>query len=117
MPVFLLASPVAQWVNNLLSMQETEETSQYSNLGNPMDRGAWWALVHGVAKNLTQPKDLITTTKSFLLIFLILLYFSYFYNGHQFYFNLQYFDNEIIFQAEQHLCLHAFSLFNNILYP
>ena len=22
---------------------------QYSCLGNPMDRGAWWALVHGVA--------------------------------------------------------------------
>ena len=23
---------------------------QYSCLGNPMDRGAWWATVHGVAK-------------------------------------------------------------------
>ena len=23
---------------------------QYSDLGNPMDRGAWWATVHGVAK-------------------------------------------------------------------
>jgi len=23
---------------------------QYSCLGNPMDRGAWWAIVHGVAK-------------------------------------------------------------------
>ena len=22
---------------------------QYSGLGNPMDRGAWWATVHGVA--------------------------------------------------------------------
>ena len=22
---------------------------QYSYLGNPMDRGAWWATVHGVA--------------------------------------------------------------------
>ena len=22
---------------------------QYSCLGNPMDRGAWWATVHGVA--------------------------------------------------------------------
>ena len=27
---------------------------QYSCLGNPMDRGAWWATVHGVAKNQTQ---------------------------------------------------------------
>ena len=24
---------------------------QYSYLGNPMDRGAWWATVHGVAKS------------------------------------------------------------------
>ena len=23
---------------------------QYDCLGNPMDRGAWWAIVHGVAK-------------------------------------------------------------------
>ena len=23
---------------------------QYSCLGNPMDRGAWWATVHGVSK-------------------------------------------------------------------
>ena len=25
---------------------------QYSSLGNPMDRGAWWVAVHGVAKEL-----------------------------------------------------------------
>ena len=24
---------------------------QYSCMGNPMDRGAWWALVHGVAES------------------------------------------------------------------
>ena len=24
---------------------------QYSCLGNPMDRGAWWATIHGVAKS------------------------------------------------------------------
>ena len=24
---------------------------QYSCLGNPMNRGAWWAIVHGVAKS------------------------------------------------------------------
>ena len=24
----------------------------YFCLGNPMDRGAWWAIVHGVAKEL-----------------------------------------------------------------
>ena len=27
---------------------------QYSCLKNPMDRGAWWATVHGVAKSQTQ---------------------------------------------------------------
>ena len=26
---------------------------QYSCLGNPMDRGTWWATVHGVTKNQT----------------------------------------------------------------
>jgi len=26
----------------------------YSCLGNPMDRGAWWATGHGVAKNQTR---------------------------------------------------------------
>ena len=51
-------------------MQETEETwvrslgredllkegiaTQYSCLENPMDRGAWWATVHRVAKNQTR---------------------------------------------------------------
>ena len=30
---------------------------QYSCLGNPMDRGAWWATVHGVAKSRTQLSD------------------------------------------------------------
>ena len=31
---------------------------QYSCLGNPMDRGAWWATVYGVAKSQTQLKQL-----------------------------------------------------------
>ena len=26
---------------------------QYSYLGNPMDRGAWWATIHGVADSQT----------------------------------------------------------------
>ena len=30
---------------------------QYSCLGNPMDRGAWRAMVHGVTKSQTQLKD------------------------------------------------------------
>ena len=31
---------------------------QYSYLGNPMDRGVWWARVHGVEKSWTQLSDL-----------------------------------------------------------
>ena len=27
---------------------------QYSCLGNPMDRGAWWAIVHTIAKSQTR---------------------------------------------------------------
>ena len=30
---------------------------QYSCLENPMDRGAWWATVHGVAKSWTRLSD------------------------------------------------------------
>ena len=30
---------------------------QYSCLENPMDRGAWWATIHGVAKSRTQLSD------------------------------------------------------------
>ena len=30
---------------------------QYSCPENPMDRGAWWATVHGVAKSLTRLSD------------------------------------------------------------
>ena len=30
---------------------------QYSCLENPMDRGVWWATVHGVAKSRTQLSD------------------------------------------------------------
>ena len=30
---------------------------QYSCLENPMDQGAWWATVHGVAKSWTRLSD------------------------------------------------------------
>ena len=35
---------------------------QYSCLENPMDRGAWWATVHGVTKSQTQLSDINTHT-------------------------------------------------------
>ena len=34
---------------------------QYPCLENPMDGGAWWAAVHGVAKNWTQLSDFTFT--------------------------------------------------------
>ena len=37
---------------------------QCSCLENPMDRGAWWATVHGVAKSQTQLKQLSTTAQA-----------------------------------------------------
>ena len=63
------ASLVVQMVKNLPAMQETYlglvpglERSlgegngnllQHSCLGNPMDRGAWWATAHGVTESDT----------------------------------------------------------------
>ena len=62
------ASLVDQMVKNLPAMQQTQAQSlgqeyspgegngnplQYSCLENPMDRGAWWATVHAVAKSQT----------------------------------------------------------------
>ena len=34
---------------------------QYSSLEKPMDRGAWWAAVHGVAKSQTRLSDFTFT--------------------------------------------------------
>ena len=57
---------MAQIVKKLPVLQETQvqslgqedplekgmaNTLQYCCLGNPMDRGAWWAIVHGLAKS------------------------------------------------------------------
>ena len=50
---------VAQLVKNLPAMQEASPGEgdghplRYSGLENPMDRGAWWVIVHGVAKSQT----------------------------------------------------------------
>ena len=37
--------------------EENGNPLQYSCLGNPMERGAWWATVHGVAKGQTQLRN------------------------------------------------------------
>ena len=41
--------------------EENGNTLQYSCLENPMDRGAWWATVHGVAKSWTRLSDFTFT--------------------------------------------------------
>ena len=38
---------------------------QYSCLQNPMDRGAWWAIVHRIAKRQTRLKRLNTHTHTY----------------------------------------------------
>ena len=38
---------------------------QYSCLENPMDGGAWWATVHGVAKSQTQLSKFIEWSSGF----------------------------------------------------
>ena len=64
---------MAQTINNLPEMQETWVRSlgqedplvkemanplQYSCLENSMDRGTWWATVHGVTKSRAQTEQL-----------------------------------------------------------
>ena len=52
------------WVQSLgeEDLLEKEMTTQYSCLGNPMDRGDWWATVHGVAKRVRH--NLVTKQQS-----------------------------------------------------
>ena len=40
---------------------------QYSCLENPMDRGAWWATVHGVAKE-SVTSELLTVPGLYMLV-------------------------------------------------
>ena len=40
---------------------------QYSCLENPMDRGAWWATIHGLEKSQTQQKRLSMIAHQFII--------------------------------------------------
>ena len=46
---------------------------QYSCLGKPMDRGAWWATVHGVTKELNGTKQLNNNNNTAMQITLEML--------------------------------------------
>ena len=55
---------VLNFINLLLEMKYREGNGtplQYSCLGNPMDGGAWWAAVQGVAKSRTGLSDFTFT--------------------------------------------------------
>ena len=52
---------------------------QYSRLENPMDRGAWWATVHGAAKSQTQLQPLGMAWLLYICLSLY-LYSSIFYH-------------------------------------
>ena len=41
---------------------------QYSCLENPMDRGAWWATVHGVVKELDTTEQLNNNSQAQVII-------------------------------------------------
>ena len=47
------------WIRNI-PWRRAWKPLQYSCLENPMDRGAWWAMVQKVAKSQTQLKQLKT---------------------------------------------------------
>ena len=50
------------WLQLVLKCGEGDGTPlQHSCLGNPMDGGAWWAAVHGVAKSQTRLNDFTFT--------------------------------------------------------
>ena len=48
------------WVRKILWRQKWQPL-QSSSLEIPMDRGAWWATVHGVAKELDMTEQLMCT--------------------------------------------------------
>ena len=45
------------WVGKIPWRRKWQATLQYSCLENPMDRGAWWVIVHGVEKSQMQLSD------------------------------------------------------------
>ena len=46
---------------NSVTLEGNGSPLQYSGLGNPVNRGAWWAAVHGVAKSRTRLSDFTFT--------------------------------------------------------
>ena len=58
----ILAELLLNWAVLGLVVPGNGTPLPYSCLENPMDRGAWWAAVHGVAKSWTQLSDFTFTS-------------------------------------------------------
>ena len=59
---FFLRFTIVIYVYIIIQYGESNGTPlQYSCLENPMDGGAWWAAVHGVAKSRTRLSDFTFT--------------------------------------------------------
>ena len=48
--------------------EETGNPLPYSCLKNPMDRGAWWAIAHGVTKSQARLSDSMNKGQPFILL-------------------------------------------------
>ena len=73
--------PTCQFVRNVRNMGSIPEFGrllggsplQYSYLEDPMDRGAWWAMVHRVTKSWTQLKRLSIHARTIVYFYQLLL--------------------------------------------
>ena len=59
--IILTQNLIDTQVNKIIDQYLNGTPLQYSRLENPMDGGAWWAAVHGIAKSQTQLSDLTST--------------------------------------------------------
>ena len=70
-----------QWMGSIPGMGRSPwegngNPLQYSRLRNPMDGGAWRAIVHGVAKSGTWLRDYTTTMTICVCVFLYILTYN-----------------------------------------
>ena len=64
---FILVSLIKYFIGREANGEGNGTPLQYSCLENPMDVGAWWATVHGVAKSRTRLSDFTFTFHSHAL--------------------------------------------------
>ena len=54
------------WVEKIFWRRRWQNPLQYSCLGNPMDTGAWWGIVHGVPKEVDMTEQLDSNSTNIL---------------------------------------------------